>query len=339
MGTVVVTSAWAVIVATMLTVLAFKSTFRTVIVTSARTFLASHLVVVALAALAGTETLVADVLSALTQVIVSAVKNDELQQFAVQTAVVQGIFHRRLQADFEVLLLVVADEPSVIALEGVLEFEAQVAVELLQILNIQSFAVGRVGNKRTLFRYQFDVVEVAAFQFDVFVESGALDVGACDGNGLALDIAAVDFVCELTLGAVIVVNLVKQVGVVVGPLLEGVMVAIDTWSDVGTNQCCLDEEGARATHGVNQVGVTLPAAKQDNASCQYLVDGGIGLCHTPSALKQRVTAAVERQCHVAPRDVDIETDFGIGEADTGTLAVFLVEEIGDGILDTISDKA
>ena len=37
--------------------------------------------------------------------------------------------------------------------------------------------------------------------------------------------------------------------------------------------------------------------------------------------------------------MDVKTDIGIGEPDAGTLAVFLVEEVGNGILDTIGDKS
>ena len=190
-----------------------------------------------------------------------------MQQFAVQTAVIQGIFHRRLEANLEVLFRIVADEPCVIALERVLEFEAQVAIELLNVFDIQPLSVRRVTDESASLGNQLDVVEVAAFQFNVFVESGALDVGACDGDGLALDVAAVNLVSELTLGAVIVVNLVKQVGVVVGPLLESVMVAIDTRRDVGGDESRFDEERARAAHGINQVGLAVPPAQQDDACC------------------------------------------------------------------------
>ena len=37
--------------------------------------------------------------------------------------------------------------------------------------------------------------------------------------------------------------------------------------------------------------------------------------------------------------MDIETDFGIVKADAGALAVLLVKEVGDGVLDTVGDKA
>ena len=294
--------------------------------------------VVALAAFAGAELLVADVFAALAHLVIFAVKDDVLQQFAIQATVVQSILYRRLQADFEVLFLVVADEPGVVAPEGVLEFETQVTVELVDVLHVQALAIGRVGDERAAFGHEFYLVDVAALQFDVFVQACVFDVGAGDGNGLALDVAAVNLVGEFPFGTVVVIDFIEQFLVIVGPLLEGVVVAIYAGGDVGADEGCLDQERARAAHGVNQVGLAVPTAQQDDAGRQHLVDRGLGLRYAPTALEQRFTAAVERHGHFAARDVDVKTDLRIGQADAGTLAVFIIEEVGNGILDTIGDE-
>ena len=295
--------------------------------------------VVALAALTAAETLVADVLATPAQFVVGTVEDDKLEQFAVQSAIVQGIAYRRLEADLERLLLVAADEPSVIAHKGVLQLGAQVAVELVDVVHAQALAVGRIADERAALGHDVDVAQVAALEFDILVQAGALDIGTSDGNGFALDVAAIDLVGELALGAIVVVDRVKQVGVIVGPLLEGILVTIDTRGNVGADEGCLDKEGARATHGIDQVGVTLPAAEHNDARCQHLVDGRVGLRHAPAALEQRVSAAVERQGHVTSRDVDVESDFGVAQPDAGALAILLAEIVGDGVLDTIGDKA
>ena len=295
--------------------------------------------VVTLAALAGAETLVADVLTALAHFVVTAIKYDILKQLAVQTAVIELVAHRRLQAHLVMQLVVIADEPHVIALEGVLEFVTQVAVQRLDILGVKALAVGRVADEGASGWHVLDVVDIAALQLDIFDQTGVLDVGTGNGDGLALDVAAVNLVGKLALGTVIVIHLLKQVGVIVGPLLEGIMVAVHARSDIGSDERSLDEERTRTAHGVNQVGFPVPAAQQDNAGCQYLVDGSIGLCHTPAALEQGVTTAVERQGNLTSGDMDIKTDVGIGKADAGALAVLIVEVVGNGILHTISDKA
>ena len=143
---------------------------------------------------------------------------------------------------------------------------------------------------------------------------------------------------ELTLVAVVVVDAVKQLLVIVGPQLEGITVTVHARSDIGSNQGSLYEEGARAAHRVYQVSLAIPPAQQDNAGSQHLVDGRIGLASAPPALEQRLTAAVERQGHITARDVHIDTDFGIGQADARTLAVLVIKEIGNRILHAISDK-
>ena len=220
-----------------------------------------------------------------------------------------------------------------------LELESQVTVELVDIFQLEALTIGRVADEGAALGHLVDFVDVAAFELDVFVKAGILDVGTRNGNGLALDVAAVYLVGELALSAVIVIDALKQLGIIVGPILERIAVAVHARSDVGTDKGCLDEEGARAAHGVYQVGLAVPAAQQDDACRQHLVDGCVGLSHAPAAFEQRLAAAVKRQGDVAPRDVDVKTDFGIGQADAGSFAVFLVEVVGDGVLDAIGDKA
>ena len=106
-----------------------------------------------------------------------------------------------------------------------------------------------------------------------------------------------------------------------------------------SDECRLDKQRAGAAHGVDEVTLALPAGHKDDAGCQHLVDGSIGLCHTPAALEQGVTTAVERQGNLTSGDMDIKTDVGIGKADAGALAVLIVEVVGNGVLHTISDKA
>ncbi len=277
-------------------------------------------------------------LSTLTHLVIATVKDDILQQLTVQTTIVEFIAHRGLETHLVVQLLVVADEPDVIALEGVLELEAHLTIQCLDVLDVEALAIGRIADERASLGHQFDFVEVATLQLDILVQAGILDIGTGDGDGLALDVAAIDLVGKLALGTIIIIYLVKQVGVIVGPLLEGIVVAIHARSDIGTDECSLDEESARAAHGINQVGLAIPSAEQDDTGCQYLVDGSIGLGYTPATLEQRVATAVERQRDVTSRDMDVKTDIGIGEADARTLAVLLIEEVGNGILDTIGDK-
>ena len=272
-----------------LLVKAAGTALTTVIITAAGTpvvaLAATAGIVIALATLTGTEALVADVLSTLAHFIIPAVKDDVLQQLTIQAAIIELVAHRRFQADLVGQFIVIADEPHVVTLESVLELVTHVLVQRLDILGIEALAVGRIADEGAAGRNLVDVIDVAALDLDILVQARTLDVGARDGNGFALDVATVNLVCKLAFLAIVVVDLIKQVGVIVGPLLESIVIAINTGSDVGGNQSRLDEERARSTHRVNEVGLSIPAAQQNDASSQHLIDGCIGLSLAPAALE------------------------------------------------------
>ena len=144
---------------------------------------------------------------------------------------------------------------------------------------------------------------------------------------------------ELTLVAVVVVDGVVEVGVIVGPVLEGEALAIHAGVDIGGYQRCLYQEGARATHGVNEVALAIPAAQLDDSRCQHLVDGCLGLCHAPSALVERFSRRVERDCHFLAIDVNVKLVVGAVEPYRRPLAAAFHEIVGYAVLHAVGHKA
>ncbi len=144
---------------------------------------------------------------------------------------------------------------------------------------------------------------------------------------------------ELAFLAVVVIDGVEQVGIIVIPLLERILLAEHARIDVAGDECRLDQECSRAAHRVDQIALAIPTAQADDACCQHLVDGRIGLCLTPSALVERLATRVERQSHLVAIDVHVQAYVGVGYADAGATALMVHKIVGYGVLDAIGDKA
>ena len=197
-----------------------------------------------------------------------------------------------------------------VAGEHSFEFLAQCLVEQGEVIEFQTFAVGWVGDENAVLGCLVEVFDGLALHLNHLGESGALDVGTSYGNGLALNVVAINLVFEFAFGAIVVINALEEFVVIVGPRLEGILVAIHARIDVRGDEGGLDQEGARAAHGIDEVALATPAAQQDDAGGKHLVDGGIGLCLTPTALVEGCAAGVEREGYLVVRDMDVEFDVG-----------------------------
>ena len=93
-------------------------------------------------------------------------------------------------------------------------------------------------------------------------------------------------------------------------MLEGKLLAVHARVDVGGDECCLNQERSRAAHGVDKVALAIPSAQLDDAGGEHLVDGGVGLRHTPSTLVERLTRRVERDGDILAIDVNVQLIVG-----------------------------
>ena len=206
--------------------------------------------VITLAALVGglvacPELGVLDCAALATQVVEAAIEYHILSQLALNVAIEQGVVERCLEAQVVDEFLVGAhDEPAVIAQEHLLELGAKGGIELGQLVAGEALAIRGVGDEHAFLGSRFLLLERLALNLNVLCEAGILHVGIGGSHCLAQNVVAVNLVLELALPAVVVIDFLKEVSVVVGPLLEGIFLAIHAWIDVGGYERCLNQECA-----------------------------------------------------------------------------------------------
>ena len=110
--------------------------------------------------------------------------------------------------------------------------------------------------------------------------------------GVGVYIAAIYFEVKLTFGAIIVIERFEEFGVEVGPFLEGESPAIDAGVDISGDQSSLDQESTRTAHRVGEVALPFPAALEDYAGSESLIDGGFGSLIAISALGEGLATGV-----------------------------------------------
>ena len=139
-------------------------------------------------------------------------------------------------------------------------------------------------------------------------------------------------VLELPFLALVVVYLIEEVGIEVRPFLEGELLAEESRCHVPGNEGSLNQQRAAAAHGVDEIGVALPAGEQDHACRQHLVQRGLDTLLAIAAPMERLAAGVEAQRTLVLGDMHVQADVRIGHGDVGALARLLAELIHDGIL-------
>ena len=173
-----------------------------------------------------------------------AVEHLILAELALQRTVEQRNLDGGLQANLVEAFLAVGEHPGIVARKLVLQSFANHLIGGQQVGCRDALAIGRVGDHDAGLLGLLEVFEVLFADGDEAGESGGLDVQPGCVDGLDVDIVAIDVVMELALQRVVVVYLVEEVGIEVGPLLEGELLAEESWCHVAGNECCLDEQGA-----------------------------------------------------------------------------------------------
>ena len=203
-----------------------------------------------------------------------------------------------------------------------------------------ALAVGRVGHDDALLAGLLEVLEVLLLNGNAGRQTGSLNVAAGGVDGLRVDVVAVEVALDVLLLVLltVVVYAVEEVGVEVGPLLEGILLAKQPRSHVVGDECRLDEQRARAAHGVDEVGVALPARQHNHAGSKHLVQRSLHRLLAVTAAVQRLAAAVERQRAVVLGHVDVQPQVGVGHRDVGAVARLLAELVDDGVLHLVADK-
>ena len=241
------------------------------------------------------------------------------------------------QTDLIEVLELVGQNPSRRAGIVVLEALADHAVELLAIAQTQTLAVGRVrddeggslGSRAILHSTMTDGDEVG--------KACRANVVTCYLHGLDRVIRTIDMVLEGLQLTALGLYISEEGGIIIRPALEGEALTEGARGDTTGDEGCLDEERPRATHGIDEVRLTLPASQKQDTSGEDFAQRSLRLCCSPATLVQALTRAIECQRHLVVRDMDMEEAVGIVQTHHGALLPTLGEEVDEGILSTVAD--
>ncbi len=143
------------------------------------------------------------------------------------------------------IVVVIAYDPSVVAEEHVLESRADRAVQGAHVVGCDAFSVRRVGDKHSgWFRSFFPLGDGAFGERYVLVDACAFGIFSRYFECALLYVGTDDGYFHGAFGAVVVVYLVEEVGVEVGPCFKGELLAVYAGGYVGGNQGGFDKECA-----------------------------------------------------------------------------------------------
>ena len=77
---------------------------------------------------------------------------------------------------------------------------------------------------------------------------------------------------KLPLLRVVVIDGIKEVGIIVVPFLKCKLLAKQSWSHVVCYEGSLDEQCARAAHGINEISLSLPSCHEYHSRSQHLIE-------------------------------------------------------------------
>ena len=183
-----------------------------------------------------------------------------------------------------------------------------------------------------------EILEVGLCHGDVLAQSGSLHVHVGGVHSLHVDVVAIDMMIELSLLRVVIVYLVEEFLVEVGPFLECKLLAEESGGHVAGNKSCLDEQCARTAHRVDKVGVALPSGHENHSGSKNLVEWCLHAFLAIASAMQALATGVERKGALVLSHMDVETYVGIGNTDIGALSRLLAELIYDGVLHLVGNK-
>ena len=272
------------------------------------------------------------------EVLQFTVKHLVLTELALQTAVVKGNLDAGLQTNLVEALLAVAQYPGVVALELVLQSLTNHLVGTQQVGCRDTLTIRWVRYHDALVGRLCKVLEVLLLYGDDIAQSGCLHIHAGGVHSLHVDVVAVNLVVKLTLLTLVVVDLIKQVGIKVRPLLKGKLLAEQSWCHVLGYQGSLNQQGTATTHGVDKISIGLPSAQQNHTSCQHLVQWCLYTLLAVATTMQTLTARVETQRTFVFSNVHVQSDVRVGHRYIGALARLLAELVNNRILYFIRNK-
>ena len=210
--------------------------------------------------------------SLLAELLHLAFEHGILAELAFQRTVVERNLDRGFQSYLFETLLAVAQNPCVVAAEGMLQPFAYHLVGAQQVGCGDAFAVGRIHHDDALLGRSGEVFEVLLADGDFLRQTGSphVEIGGIDR--LHVVVVAVDMMFEISFLRVVVVDFVEQVGIEVGPFLESKLLAENARRNVACDEGSLNGQRSRSAHRVDEVGFASPSRHENHAGSQHLVE-------------------------------------------------------------------
>ena len=215
--------------------------------------------------------------------------------FTTQRTIHQFHLFRRMQTNLVETLFLVTQDPGFVTHEDMLQTFPDHAVQTQQIPAGNTLAVRRIRHQNTRLRRLCILLERLSLQFNIFHQTCTADIFAGNIDGLLRDIRAITLKRKFAFLAVIIINLIEQIGIIIDPFLESKFLPVNTRRNVQGNHGCLDQQCTRTTHRIDEIRFAFPACLQDHAGSQHFIQRSLRLIHPITALVQAFTRAVDRQ--------------------------------------------
>lgn len=217
----------------------------------------------------------------------------------------------------------------------ILESVAQLGVHGVEVVNLDTLAVGWIGDDDGAALWWFLILEAAIVEHYVFVELAVLEILLALFENVHIDIVTPNFVFEVKAADLAIFgffNTLPNTQIKFFPTTEAeIATTIVLSGDIVGHHGCLNEKSTRTAHGIHEVAITLPARKLDHTSSEHLVDGSNTDGLTVATLVERVARGVEQKSDMIINDVEVELVFGSLGVDGGALAEFVAETVDNSI--------
>ena len=144
-------------------------------------------------------------------------------------------------------------------------------IESQNIWTTDAFTIRRIGDNDGGFSRLFKVGNVLLCDCHFFSHAGSLRIDVRCFHCMNVDIVTIDMMLEFAFLTIVVVYLIQQFTVEVGPFLKIVMTAEYPWPDIASDEGCLNRQCATSAHRVNEVAFTTPPRHQNHACSQNFV--------------------------------------------------------------------
>ena len=148
---------------------------------------------------------------------------------------------------------------------------------------------------------------------------------------------------EITFLRIVVIDFVKKLCIEIGPLLKSIFLTEESRCHVVSYQGSLNEQGATATHGVDEVGIALPSRHHNHACCQHLIEWCLYRLLPVATTMQRIATGVHTEgafalapCHVG--NMDVQAQVGATHGNIRSVASLLAKLVDNGIFHLVAHK-